>query len=397
MAVEIWDGWLGRIYLWDILIAWKPVTPPEEKYTATISWTETSDPSAINITYWWDAAWWTKCSNCRDKLFGYSAVLVDGSWNITKEITQEDSWWYWCLNMCCLGTLSWWGNVMIKFPRMWYKLSKSWSTITACITRCADASGFCYFAFNRWWPTSWAYCACYTQPYMLLWAYKSSLSWWASKSWSWQTPDYCKNIDVFRSCSMNNGSHYQQIWHRQRWLINLYYVAKYGNLNSQATVWCWYVNWSCRVATGWTNSSASATYWTQSWTQQAKLFWLEDWRWNEYEWVDGIYWKYVETSNTPACICARSTSWTWVDTWVWVWSSWWISSVSGTNCWLFLPTGYGWSWTTYYADSGGVCSSCVAGAGGGWDGACGAGAFRLSVADSPSSASAYLGSRLMYL
>ncbi len=396
MAVEIWDGWLGRIYLWDILIAWKPVTPPEEKYVATISWTENCNWD-FNPTYGWDAASWIKWSNCFDKLFWYSAVLLDWSGNVIKEVTQEDSWGWWCLNINCLWTISWWCNVMIKFPRMGYCLSKNWSTITLWLTRCADKTWYCYYAFNRNWPTDGRYCATYTQPYMYLGTYLSTNSSNVEKSWSWCTPDYCKNIDTFRNYSMANGSNYQQLWHWQRSLINLYYLAKYGCWNSQAAVWCWYVNWSCRVSTWWTNTQTSATYWTQSWTQQMKLFWLEDWRGNEYQWVDGIYWKYVETSNNPACICARSTSWTWADTWVGVWSGWWISSIAGNNLWMTMPSVYSGSNSTYYSDYGYVYASCVAYAGGAWDYSCTAGAFYLYVSNSPSYAAAYVGSRLMYL
>lgn len=359
--------------------------------TFTISWEEKSDMSS-----WWtysdDAAWLTAGDGAFDDFFWYSAVLLDNNWNETAEMTQ--SWWVFTWAMTTLGNITSWDNVMIKFPVRWIKMTKSGSVVTLSITEDPNGEGYQYYAFNSNWTQ---------KDTLYLWAYKWTNSWWYLRSWSWTSSIWSIPLDT----ATKAANYYQTWYHEETWYarqyINALYMMKYWNPNSQSVVWNWYVSWSSIQATGATNSITNATWATNtSTTWRIKLFWLEDWWGNVYEWLDWAYYSSstnLQTSSTQAFNSYSSTAAnnkiSTFDKNITV-ASWWISSIAWTNDWLFAWNTASWNASTYYCDNFDVYSGCRLLAGGRWNEWYSAGAFRMWWNGADSTVSS-MGTRLMYL
>jgi len=406
MWIYVWDAeikWiylgdtlLKEVYLWDTKI--RPTFVPK---TFTISRTEKS-----NMSSWWaysdDAAWLTAGSTAFDEFFWYSAVKLNASWVETAEAKQTTPWQ---LNLSSLWTLTSGDNVMIKFPRLWIKMSKSGSTVTLSITDNpdAEADGFQYYAHSRWTLSSPI-----KKDALYLWAFKAYNSSNVLKSWSWKSPvvsitqQNC--INYARANDGNTGSAgYDIIGFYQREFINALYMMKYWNPDCQSVIWRWYTGWSAKVNTGWTVSQTLATHGTTSATQQVKLFWLEDWWGNIHEWIgwmctDGS--KNLWTALSWFVWDIKTTSpyeniWTTIQT-----TSWNdLSSIVWSNKWLFAPTATvsNSNYDTYYCDVAYVYASCLALAGGNWRDGSYAGAFSLYMDQSASRRGSNIGARLMFL
>ena len=408
MGIFLWTSEPSKIFVWwsEVASIWAgdtKIRPTVSYKTFTVSRTETSNPWSFNPIYSDDASGLTSGSSLFDAFFNYSAVRLDTSWNVTAEVEQTTPWQ---LDLSQLWTLTSGDNVMIKFPRLWIKMSKSGSTVTLSITDNpdAEADGFQYYAHSRWTLSSPI-----KKDALYLWAFKAYNSSKVLKSWSWQSPvgsitqQNC--INYARANDGNTGSAgYDIIWFYQRQFINALYMMKYGNPNCQSVIWRWYTGWSAKVNTGWTVSQTLATYGTTSATQQVKLFWLEDWWGNIQEWIGWM------------CTDGSKNLWTALS-----WFTWDIttsspyentgttiqhtgsyndlSSIVWNNKWLFVPnaTVKDTNYNTYYCDYAYVAVSRLAFAGGEWGDGSVAGAFRLRVSSAASATGTYLGSRIMYL
>ena len=353
--------------------------------TYTISWTEQSDMSS-----WWtysdDATGLTAGSTEFDKFFGYYGCRLSSAWVETAKIDQSAPW---ILDITQLWTLTSWDNVMIAFPRLWIKMSKSWSVVTLSITQEPNKTWYQYYAHTKWSTA---------KDILYLWAYKMT-SWY--KSLSWQAPLVSQSRATFRSwvkSAYDNSAwtnRYSQITIYPRWFINALYMMKYGNPNSKSVIGKWYV-WGTVANTGWTNSQTSASYWSFSDGVQAKLFWLEDWWWNVNEWMDWCYYNSstqltVDKTNNVFQDSDYSTN-------LWTASNWWLAWIDWSSDSMFrnINTSW-WSSTTYYLTRSYSSASTVLTAGGSrssWY----ADIWPLYVAGYSASYSAInFGSRLMYL
>ena len=369
---------------------------PVASRTFTVSWTEASDPTTWTNTYSDDATWMTQWSTDFDEFFWYSAVLLDDSWNEVAEVTQDESWWNGNLKISLLQAkwiIDWssnsTNNVMIKFPKRWIKMTKSWSTVTLSITDEENKDWYQYYAFNSNWTTKSS---------LYLWAYKWSSVSNILRSISWTSSIWNFSLDnsVAAANAHTNKWYHEESWYA-RCLINAYYKMKYANPNSQSVIWMWYVWWSAAQSTWATNSIDTATWATNTTnTWRIKLFWLEDRWWNVLEWMDWAYyssWTNLQTSSTWAfSTSSRITSF---DKNVTV-ASWWMSSIDWSNDWMFAWNATSWNASTYYCDYFGARSGTSLHSGGNWANGDNAGAFLVDY-DSASSSSTSYGSRLMFL
>lgn len=377
---------------------------PTKKYkTFTMTYMEASSPTGFAPSYSDDASGLIAWSTAFDEFYNYSAVRLNSAGAVTAEVAQSTPWQ---LNLSSLWTLTSGDNVMIKFPRLWIKMSKSGSTVTLSITDNpdAEADGFQYYAHSRWTLSSPI-----KKDALYLWAFKAYNSSNVLKSWSWQSPvvsitqQNC--INYARANDGNTGSAgYDIIGFYQREFINALYMMKYWNPDSQSVIWQWYTWGSAKVNTGWTVSQTSATYGTTSATQQVKLFWLEDWWGNIHEWIG---WMCTDGSKNlwtalSWFVWDITTSSPYENTWTTIQhtGSWYdLSSIVWSNKWLFAPTATvsNSNYDTYYCDYVIVSASRLALAGGAWNGGSLAGAFHLDVDRSASAAGTYIGARLMFL
>ena len=382
-------------------IVWDKQVRPLVTRTFTISWTEKSDMSS-----WWtysdDAAWLTAWSTEFDDFFWYSAVKLASDGTESAIVNQNA----WVLDITQLWNLTSWDNVMIKFPVRWIKMSKSWSTITLSIT---DAKGresewYQYYAFQKTWDINANASTTVATTPLYMWAYLSYTNWSKLQSWSWQTPQGNYTMWNAISYAWANWTWWTITWWYQRQLINAYYMMKYGNPDCQSVIGRWFVDGnSAAHATWWTNSYTNASWWETTGKYQCKLFWLEDWRWNQYQWV---WWMFTDwsknmytalhdfTANMSTSESQYKNAGAITTT-----SGYCMSSILWTNKWMFWPTATvdNWNYNTYYCDYAYVIASRLASAGGSWSNGSYAGAFRLIVNYSASGADAYVGARLMFL
>lgn len=376
---------------------------PTKKYkTFTVTYMEASSPTGFTPSYSDDASGLIAWSTAFDEFYNYSAVRLNSAGAVTAEVTQSTPWQ---LNLSSLWTLTSGDNVMIKFPRLWIKMSKSGSTVTLSITDNpdAEADGFQYYAHSRWTLSSPI-----KKDALYLWAFKAYNSSNVLKSWSWQSPvvsitqQNC--INYARANDGNTGSAgYDIIGFYQREFINALYMMKYWNPDCQSVIWRWYTGWSAKVNTGWTVSQTSATYGTTSATQQIKLFWLEDWWGNIHEWIG---WMCTDGSKNlwtalSWFVWDIKTSSPYENTWSTIQTTSWndLSSIVGNNKVMFWPsaTVSNSNYDTYYCDGASVSASRLVVAGGGWSRGSVAGVFVLGVSQSASNTYTDFGARLMFL
>ena len=376
----------------------KQVRPPKPK-TYTIVWSEASFPSQFFVRYEDDAAWLTQWDAAFDTIFWYYGCRLNTSWQETATITQEDSGWAWKLDITQLWTLTSGDNVMIAFPVRWIKMTKSWTTVTLSITEWLgrESEWYQYYAHCNWTLSNpWT-----PKDVFYLWAYKTVNNGSnVLKSRSGKYPEGSQTEATFCSRASANGSWYNIIWYYQRMYIDALYMMKYGNPYSQNVVWLWNTVWSTQAYTWWTNSQTNATYWTTVY-DQVKLFWLEDWWGNAYEW---IWWAYSNSSKN-LCVQLSWYSWTtswWEDTWSTITVSSWnynITRVAWNNQGMFCPTGTNSNsrYNTYYCGHTNVGTSCLICWSGSTNNGAGASAFHFAADLGSSASGAQISSRLLYL
>jgi len=370
------------VYLWDIKVR------PIDKRTFTISRTEKSDMSS-----WWtysdDAAWLTAWDTAFDEFFWYYGCRLNTSGVETAKVTQEESWWAWKLDITKLWTLTSWDNVMIAFPKMWYKMSKSWSTVTLSLTKDPNKASewYKYYAFTKW---------SIVKDVLYLWAYEMTENY---TSLSWKAPLAKQTRSAFRSWVQNKywaSSWYSIMTYRPRDFIKMLYMMKYGNPDSQTVIWKWLTSWSSAANTWATNSITNATWATNtSNTWRIKLYWLEDIWWNVSEWMDWCHFnssKHLTVDNTNSVFqdSAYSTD-------LWVASSWYMMTIDWSTDWTFKNTSSSAaSSSTYYCDRYSANTDRVLYAGGYYSNGDYSGIFYVGTYTA-TDASANHGSRLQFL
>ena len=280
------------------------------------------------------------------------------------------------------------GDVMIAFPRRGLKISTSGNILTVSMTDNPDDSNFKYYAHTR---------GTTAKDVFYLGAYKGYEANSKLRSLSGKVPTANKTIGAFRTLAQANGTGYEQSGFYQLMFRQAMYLIKYQNLDSQSAVGKGYVGGSAAANTGATNKGGM-DYGTTSTTTQMKLFGLEDFWGNIWEWIDGVV-----TNSTRNILTAtdsfndNGTGYT--DRGQGATSNIgnYMSKPQGTSETGFLAREVAGSATTYFCDYARLFASDVAHFGGSWSDGDSAGAFYLRVINSASYTDATFGSRLMFL
>lgn len=356
-----------------------------------------SNPATC-LTYTADAVGMTAASAAWDDFFGcYPVMLLNGVENyklspsdFTKKIdgvTAAD---------ITSGTD---GDVMIAFPRRGLSISTSGTTVTIKMTDNPDDANFEYNAHTR---------GTTAKDKFYLGAYKGYSASSKLRSLSGKTITASQTIGAFRTLAQANGTGYEQSGFYQLIFRQVMYLLKYKNLDSQTAVGKGYTKStnSAAVTTGGTNAYgmnseiikvSNPTYLTDE-VHQIKLFGLEDFWGNIYEWIDGLV-----TDASRNMLTANSS---FNDTGSGYTNNGqgatsnignYMSKPQGGTKTGFIAKEVSGSATTYFCDYAYLYASCVASFGGSWDYAATAGAFLLSVYYAASYSGAHVAARLMYL
>ena len=284
-------------------------------------------------------------------------------------------------------------DVMICFPKRGIKIEQSGSTLSVSMTTEENKSGYSYKAHSY---------KGVAKDRFYLGAYKGYVSSNKLYSVSGQTPSASITIGNFRSYAQARGTGYEQSAYYQLIFRQVMYLLKYKGQNAQIAVGRGFVDGNSAIygACGYTNNKGMD--WGESTGKYPmKLFGLEDFYGNIYEFIDGIYsnsnrsllaadGNYNDTGSGYITISSATASSNWSE---------YMRYPVGTNDGGFAPlvsnTDKG-SATTYFCDYAYVGADRLAYFGGSWSYGDRAGVFRLDVGPSASDAAANYGARLMF-
>lgn len=339
------------------------------------------------ITYTDDAVGMTAASAAWNDFFAhYPCILLNGVEGVklnpndfTKDINGNT------VNLASAAV----GDVMVAFPRMGLKISTSGNIVTIKMTDNPDDATFEYNAHTR---------GTTRKEKFYLGAYKGFLDSSKLRSWSGKTPTATQTRAVFRTQAQANGAGYDQSGFYQLTFRQCMYLLKYKNLDSQTALGRGYVDAnSAAIATGGTNAKGM-DFGEATGKLQMKLFGIEDFWGNIYEWIDGIWsdgsrniWTGSDAFNDGTTGYTNNGQGATADI------GNYMSAPQGSTKTGFVAKTVAGSATTYFCDYANLAASCVACFGGSWSIAAYAGAFMLYVNNAASNSSAGIAARLMYL
>lgn len=359
---------------------------------STSVWTVVIDQSNSNplscCTYADDAVGMTKGSSEWDDIFGYKPCVLNSSGTVLGYLNPSNFAYYTSGSSAPITNSS--CNVMIEFPKMGVKISTSGTTITVSLTDEEDASGYNYYAFTKSGTIK-------DQFYMGAYLAGSGLT-----SISGVSPVTNITLSTAIANAQSRGSGFDIMGFYQWTYIQVLYLLKYGNLNSQAALGKGYTGGSAKQTTGVCNARGMNYGNTSSSVDRVKLFGIEDMWGNVYQWLGGLYndssYNLITKTNSFNTNPSAS-SWDFSVAGGSSASSWgYIRTVQGTTNGGFIPKSTsGGSSTTYWSDYGGVASGYFPDVGGGWGNDDYAGLFYCDVIYSASYSYSDLGCRLQYL
>lgn len=302
------------------------------------------------------------------------------------------------------------GDVMIEFPKFAYKIKTENNTITISITNneeiAENDNDYTYDAFSRLTEGD--------LDYFYKGAFKGSLDNDGKlRSIIAAKPANNQTIAAFRSAARLNGQHYQQSTYAQLKALQCLYLVKYGNRDGQTAVGKGVVGASESYITGYnvigvgsanndnsTLKSGMTFGTTANSTTHMRLFGIEDFWGNIWELVDGLTTDGSHNLITSwNSFSGEDTTITSITTPSGVTSnrSGYVNNVIGNTAAGFMPINFSGSSSTYWADYGNLCASCVLFFGGRWNNGDDAGPFFLNASNGASTAVANVGARLSYV
>lgn len=356
-----------------------------------------SDPETA-LTYKDDAVGMASGSSAWDEFFGHYPCLFKEGQEVGKLNPNDFSKFEDGTDADITSGSA--GDVMICFPRRGVKINTVGNILTISMTDNPNAEGFGYYAHSR---------GAESKEKFYLGAYKGYSLYNKLRSVSGKKPTVNRTIGAFRTLAQSNGIGYEQSGFYQLVFRQTMYILKYKNLDSQTKVGKGYAampSGSSSKNTGSTNSygmdcelikQSNPSYMTDG-THQVKLFGLEDFWGNVYEWIDGLVAdssRNILTATTN--FNDNGTGYTNQGRGASSNLSSLMSKPQGTTEKGFVVKECNGSSSTYFCDYTYLTASAVSYFGGSLDSFLGAGAFCLSVGGSASSTNSYFAARLMYL
>lgn len=358
---------------------------PYKVMTVSIDLSNTNPSTAV--TYADDALGMTAKGAAWDEFFGHYPVLLKNGVEVGK--LNRNNFAQFEDGSAADITSGNAGDVMIAFPRRGLRISTTGTTLKISMTDNPDHPDFEYYAHER---------GSARKEVFYLGAYKGTVASSKLRSLSGKAPTASQTIGTFRTQAQANGAGYENSGFYQLMFRQAMYILKYKNLDSQTAVGRGYVDGnSAAIATGGTETKGMDWGETTG-KQHMKLFGLEDFWGNIWEWIDGIV-----TDSTRNILTAtdkfNDTGSGYTNRGQGATSNIgnYMSKPQGTTETGFLAKEVSGSATTYFCDCAYLSASCVAYFGGDWGTASNAGAFRLNVLDAASGSHAGVAARLMYL
>lgn len=281
------------------------------------------------------------------------------------------------------------GDVTIEFPKIWWTMRRVGNILFVAYSNAKVDEKYKALAHTT---------GGVEKDYLYIGAYLGFEQSGKLRSLSGKTPTANKTIGVFRTLAKANGTGYEQMTYYALLMLQVLYLVRYKNRDSQTALGRGYVDGnSAARATGGANTRG-LFYGETTGKQQNKFCGIEDFYGNLRYWIDGMF----SDANRNILIGNQNFN----DTGAGYDNfgqgatanlSGYISDVQGGTETGFIIKAKDGSETTHYADYGDLNASCLPDFGGAWADASHAGAFYLNVFYSASHASATIGARLLAL
>lgn len=269
------------------------------------------------------------------------------------------------------------GDVMIRFPKIWWKMYKE------------GGNQYVKYA-NKQIDSTWKALAHINSrtgvdcDYVYISAYLGYSEGGRLRSLSDKTPTVSTALSDFRTQAQANGTNYNQIGFYQLTMLQILYLIRYKNLDSQTALGRGYVDGnSAKTNTGGTNSKGMY-YGETTGKIQMKFAGLEDFWGNCHYYIDGF------RTNSSNAIQITTKDFNNAGTGATVYPSGiddtvgYMSEIQGTTETGFTIKTTGGSTTTRYSDYADLFGDCFAVFGGNSGNASDAGVFQLRVRYGPS-------------
>lgn len=346
-----------------------------------------SNPATC-VSYADDATNMTAGSSAWDEFFGHYPCILNNGVELGK-LNPSNFNLYENGNSAPVTKLG--NDVMIAFPRLGVRITTENNKITVSMTNAPNNADFKYYAHSR---------GDVSTDVFYLGAYKGYVSGDKLYSTSGQSPTTNQTIGTFRTQAHNRGSGYEQSGFYQVLFRQCMYVLKYKNLNSQAVIGQGFTGGSAKHNTGVTNTKGMDYGSTTSSTEPVKLFGIEDFYGNVYEWVDGLATdssRNIFTNTTNFQDDGKGTGYMSNSSGLSSNIIGYMSKPQGTTEKGFILKEANGSATTYFSDNNSLYVSCAAACGGHWYSGSADGVFQLGVNYSASASYSVISARLMYL
>ena len=344
-------------------------------------------------TYADDAVGMTAGSDAWDDFFGHYPCILENGVELGK-LKRDNFAQYEDGTTAPITTIG--KDVMICFPRRGIKLEYlDANTLSVSMTNEDNKEGYSYMAHS--YSNSGASLTNAVCDKFYLGAYKGYKSSSRLYSTSGVDPTGKVTIENFRTYAQARGTGYEQSGFFQITFRQVMYLLKYKGQNAQIAIGRGYVDGNNLAhVTGGTNTRGMD--WGESTGQdQMKLFGLEDFYGNLFEFIDGCY----SASNGQLLVADgnfNDTGNNYTDTGASGQSNGFLRYPNGTNLAGFTMKGttYG-DENTFFCDSARVFSSKTGAFGGNMTTGSGAGVFYSYFNTTPSKTGSNVGSRLMYM
>lgn len=280
------------------------------------------------------------------------------------------------------------GDVMIEFPKIWWKFERIGNDLyVRYANKQIDSSWKCH-AHTR---------GVQERDFVYIGAYLGYETGGKLRSLSGKQPSVDKTIGQFRTLAQANGSGYEQMPYFQLLMLQILYLIRYKNRDSQIALGRGYVDGnSGATSTGSTNAKGMY-YGETTGKQQMKFSGIEDFWGNCFYWIDGLY----SDGNRNLLIGTNNFN----DTGSGYTNygqgsasniSGYISGVQGGTETGFIIKQSSGSSSTYYSDHGVLSAGYPPLFGGYWSIGSNAGSFQLRVNGSAEAYGSLLAARLAY-
>lgn len=281
------------------------------------------------------------------------------------------------------------GDVMIEFPKVWWKITSNTSYVDVKFATAQIDSTYKPLAHTK---------GTTEKDKIYIGAYLGYSDGTKLRSLSSKTPTVNQTIGAFRTLTQANGAGYQQIGYYQLLMLQVLYLVRYKSLDSQTALGRGYVDGNASATSTGGANIKGMNFGEATGKQQMKFCGIEDFWGNCYYFIDGLfsdasYNILIGTENFND----TGSGYTNFGQGATANISGYMSDIQGGTETGFITKASSGSETTYYCDYASLSAGLLPAFGGYGAYASYAGAFRLDVSRTADYSSSYASARACFV